>query len=302
MFGHTMLGLFKKYPGISTLLALQLVAFLLVSYQIQVNPRLTLLEQMGLTLIGPFQSMNHRLIETVSETFEQRKAREDLERENLLLRRNLEQARARETALREAAMENDRLRTLLQLEPRQDYDRVFADVIGHVQSRKDYMIIVNKGLVHGLQAEQGVYSPSGVVGVIWEVSSYYSKIMTLNNPSSAVAAMVQQSRYQQCFVKGTGRSNGLLENFPNYEQIRYGDMVLTSGLDGIFPKGIHIGSVIHAQTSSYMAQEVELKFATDFARLEEVIVLIPHTANEETQVEIVIPEQEAAKVGDNESN
>lgn len=270
-----MMGLFKKYPGISTLLALQLAAFLLVSYQIQVNPRLTLLEQIGLTLIGPFQSLNHRLIGAVSESFEYQRTRDELERENELLRRSLEEARARETELREAEMANHRLRSLLALEKRQNYEQVFADVVGNVQNRNDFMIIVNKGSVHGLRAEQGVYSPSGVVGVVWEVSSYYAKIMTLNNPSSAVASMVQHSRYQQCFVKGTGRGNGRLENFPNYEQIRYGDLVLTSGLDSIFPKGIHIGTVIQAQTSSYMAQEVELKFATDFARLEEVIILIP---------------------------
>lgn len=292
-----MMGFFKKYPGISTLLALQLVAFLLVSYQIQVNPRLTLLEQMGLTIIGPLQSINHSLIESVSGTFEERRTRETLERENEMLRRSLEEARARETQMREAEMENNRLRELMALEPRQRYDRVFADVVGNVQNRYDYIIFVNKGSVHGLKAEQGVYSPSGVVGVVWEVSSYYAKIMTLNNPSSAVAALVQHSRYQQCYVKGAGRGNGRLENFPNYEQIRYNDLVLTSGLDGIFPKGIHIGSVVQAKTS-YMAQEVEIKFATDFARLEEVIVLIP----QENTLEIVVESGTREEETTDESN
>ena len=69
--------------------------------------------------------------------------------------------------------------------------------------------------------------------------------------------------------------SGRLENFPNFKTIKPGDLILSSGLDRIFPKGAHIGRVIRGQPSSYMFQEVEIQFAVDFSKLEEVMVLAP---------------------------
>ena len=79
------------------------------------------------------------------------------------------------------------------------------------------------------------------MGIVWELSGNYAKIMTANNPSSVIAAMIQDSRYSESYVSGQGTDKGSIKNFPNFKTIRPNDLVLTSSLDGIFPKGLHIG-------------------------------------------------------------
>lgn len=274
------LRIFKNYPGLGTLLAFEVFLFLVVSYQVQVDNRLSLLEKMGLIVFGPIQELNHRAVGSVSRLFESRKDRQTLLQENQRLADSLVGSAQIKSLLVELELQNERLRELLKL-PRDDvWQHVYAEVIGRTQLRGDYMITINKGTDHGIHRELGVCGVDGVVGVVWEVSGSYAKVMTVNNPTAVVASLIQSSRYQESFVAGLGGSKARLENFPNFETIQPMDLVLTSGLDGIFPKGLHIGRVLRGKPSTHMFQEVEIQLATDFTRLEEVLVLIPQTGEE----------------------
>jgi len=270
------ISLLKKYPGFSLLLILELVAFLIVSYQIQVDPKVSLLEKMGLFIIGPFQNMSDSVLDSVSKVSEDRRSIESLRIENDRLREKVLTLEQTQSALLESQAENTRFRKLLDLPEPENWSRVYAEIIGRSRRRNDPMIVINKGSRDGLRADLGVACPQGTVGVIWEVAPAYSKVMTINNPSSVIAAQVQKSRYQDCFITGVDDSHGRLDNFPNFENLTYNDLVQTSGLDGIFPKGLHIGRVVKADPSTYVFQNVEVLFSTNFTKLEEVIVLIPN--------------------------
>lgn len=279
------ISLLKKYPGLTTLFALELVVFLIVSYQIQVAPKVSLLEKMGLVVVGPIQDVSLNLFSSVSKVSEDRRTVDALRVENAQLRDRLLTFEQTQSALYEAEVENQRFRKLLDLPDREHWQKVHAEIVGRSRRRNDAIVIINKGSNQGLRSDLGVACPQGVVGVIWEVSPSYSKVMTMNNPSSVIAAQVQKSRYQDCFISGLDAAHGRLENFPNFENLAFNELVQTSGLDGIFPKGLHIGKVVKAEPSTYMFQNVDVRFSTDFNKLEEVTVLIPEAARRDDELE-----------------
>lgn len=269
------IGLLKKYPGLAALLILELIAFLIVSYQIQVDSKVSLLEKMGLVIVGPFQKASDSVLSSVSRASNDRRTREELFEENQQLQAKLLDYEQTKSALIEAETQNKRFRNLLDLPEKEAWEMVYAEIVGRSRRRNDAILVINKGSLHGIKPDLGVACPQGAVGVVWEVSPTYSKIMTINNPSSVIAAQVQKSRYQDCFVMGVNASHGRLDNFPNFENVAYNDLVQTSGLDGVFPKGLHIGRVVKAEPSTYMFQNVDILFSADFTKLEEVTVLIP---------------------------
>ncbi len=270
-------GLIKRFPNLSTLLALEFILLLILSYQVKVEPRVSLLEKTGLIIFGPIQALNQRVVGSVSHAVEDKKARAELIVENRRLRKKEIELEGLRTQFVETELENARFRELLDLPKEEEWRLVHAEVIGRTHRHNDYTIIINKGSRDGVRRDYGVIGPRGVVGIIWETSPGYAKILTMDNPSAPVAALLQESRFMESFVqgKGEGGSQARLKNFPNFETIRINDLVLTSGLDGIFPKGRHIGRVLSARASLDMFQTVDIKLSTDFARLESVTVLIP---------------------------
>lgn len=274
------LNLIKKFPTLATLLVLELVLLLFVAYQLQVSRKVDVLEKTTLTVFGPVQQLTHSMVGSLSDALRSKKTRDELDKENLQLRTTLQGYEQLRTQLEEAELENARLRQLLELPPEPQWKAIPAQVVGRANRHNDFLITINKGSRAGVREDMGVICDRGVVGVVWEVSGGYSKILTANNPGSVIAAMIQDSRYQESYVSGNDLVTGRLENFPNFETIRDGDLILTSGLDEIFPKGLHLGRVVAARSSSYLFQDVQVRFATDFSRLEEVMVLVPQCEEE----------------------
>lgn len=276
--------LIRNHPGLSTLIGLEFLLFLIVSYQVQVDERVSLLEKMAMTVFGPVQEVTHNMLGNVSRSVEERMAHEQLVQENDKLRDELESLRRMKTLYVEAARENERLRQVLDMPPLEGWNSIAAEVIGQTHRHDDYMIVINKGSMHGIRPDMGVYGSGGVVGVVWEVSGRFSKVMTVNNPGSVVAALLQNSRFQESYVSGLGSEGGRLDNFPDFEEIRIGDLLLTSGLDGIFPKGLELGVVNRViKTEGSSEQNVTLDFTIDLARLEMVSVLAPKCDPEAAQ-------------------
>lgn len=265
----------KKHPGLTTLLVLELLLLLIVSYQYQVNRHVDVLEESTLMILGPVQELNDTIVEGVTKVFQDQQTRSELVEENQRFREALAGYNQLRIDLEEARLQNERLQELLDMPREQTWRYLPARVIGSAHRRNDYMITINRGSRSGVRNDLGVYSPEGIVGVIWETSGGYAKVMTINNPSAAVAALVQNSRYNESYVTGFDLLEGRLKNFPNFEFLQQGNSILTSGMDGIFPRGLHIGHVASARQSSYLFQDVSLTFAADFSRLEEVVVLIP---------------------------
>jgi len=122
-----------------------------------------------------------------------------------------------------------------------------------------------------------VLASDGVVGQVITVSKHAARVMLASDPNSGVDVLVQRSRVQG-IAAGSVENGCILKYIQRGSDIAIGDTVVTSGLDGIFPKGQTVGTVARVDArESRMFQEVEVKLSADLGKIEEVLVVPPTT-------------------------
>ncbi len=175
----------------------------------------------------------------------------------------------------EMMKENDRLRKVVEFNAAVEGRRVVARVVAQDVSTEFRMIRLDKGTLHGVEAGMSVVALEGVVGRVFRAVENYSDVLTLLDSSSAVDALVQRTRVRG-IAEGLGESNLALKYLRRTDDVQDGDIVVSSGIGGIFPKGLLVGRVASVKKKSFgISQEVELVPAVEFSRLEEVIVVDP---------------------------
>jgi len=192
--------------------------------------------------------------------------------ENQRLRSEIERMRSRDSALAEATLERERLRALLGLRSATPGRSIAARVMGRRLSGWPQAIIIDKGRSDGIRPRQAVVSAAGLVGRIYSVSAHSARAAPLTDRGSAAGALIERSRDTGILY---GDGDGCeLRYLPLEAEVRPGDVVVSSGLGGIFPKGIVIGAVIGVtrdDTASMKCARVRLR--VNLSRLEEVLVL-----------------------------
>jgi len=198
-----------------------------------------------------------------------------LEDENRRLGRLNAALTAQLNLYREEHLEAERLRKLLALKGNFPQRAVAARVIDRARAPLFKTLLIDKGTVDGLQAGRPVLSDQGVVGRIIEASWHASRVLLLTDEQSNIDGMIQRSRAQG-ILQGAGAAGCSLKYIPRTEEVLEGDAVLTSGLTGIFPKGLLLGVVtVVSGGNGGLFQKIEVAPAVDFDRLEEVLVLTP---------------------------
>lgn len=207
-------------------------------------------------------------------------SRRQLARENRQLRADNDLLRQQLRALSETGRENLRLRQLLQLKEHTNHRTISARVIGRDASNWWKSIQLDRGSADGVRQNMAVVNADGLVGKTVAVTQGESRVLLLLDPSCKVSALLQDSR-QHGIVAGVqaawaSQPRCRMTFVDRHAKITPGEAVISSGLGGVFPKGILIGTVVRAQLNqqSGMYQDVEIKPAADFRRLEEVLVLL----------------------------
>jgi len=195
--------------------------------------------------------------------------------------------------INEAALENKRLKSLLDFSESLDFEKVVAGkVIGHSASPWARTILLNKGEADGISKDSAVMTPGGVVGRIYETSPNASRALLITDVNSAVDALVQNTR-AQVLVEGTLEATCRVLYLARGEEIKTGDKIITSGLGTVFPKGLLLGVVSEIETApGEVFQRVKLTPSADLLRLEEVLVIPKQqepTQQEPTQQEPAQP-------------
>lgn len=182
---------------------------------------------------------------------------------------------AENARLTEAALENARLREAIGFRSQVTDSLIPAEVIGHTGGLSEPILIVDVGEESGVRAGLPVVCPDGVVGRVLEVGPRMSWVMLLTHPDCRVSAVVQRSRIQGIVEYRPGQ--GLVLGFlPVQADVAPGDLVVTSGLGGVFPAGWPIGEAIHMREEfGGLLWQVQLRPGVDFHRLEEVFILRP---------------------------
>ena len=174
--------------------------------------------------------------------------------------------------LSEDAIQAQRLQSLLGFKEQFISKTVAAQVIGSSGSDLSRSIYIDKGENAGLKPDMAVITAGGIVGKVWLVYPSTSLVLMINDQSSGVGVFLEKSRLQGV-LRGTPNGELILERVMNDEQVAPGDVVLSSGGDQIFPKGLPVGTVSKAGPGREMFLNVKVNPAADLSRLEEVLVV-----------------------------
>ena len=204
-----------------------------------------------------------------------------LEGENEALRRENESLRNQLILSREAQVENERLRSLLSFKSAvPNLQLLSAEVIGYDPGNILQRFIIDRGAVDKVESGMPVLAADGLVGRISQVSAMSSKVMLITDPSSSVTASIQRSRATGV-VQGAAGSALVMRYIPQGDTVTPGDVVLTSGLGGNFPRRLIIGHVVSVMTRDVgMFQEAEVVPAVSLRDIETVMVLLNFVPSE----------------------
>ncbi|MBI2604505.1 MAG: rod shape-determining protein MreC [Deltaproteobacteria bacterium] len=180
---------------------------------------------------------------------------------------------------KEMEAESKRLRALLQLQERIPESKITAQVIAKDVSIEFKSIRINKGARAGIEKGMAVVTHEGVVGKILRTAPEYSDILTMLDDLSSIDAIVQRSRAHG-LLEGMTDTACILKYVLRTDDIEAGDTIVTSGLDGIYPKGLMLGNVLKVAKKSYgITQTVVVRPSVDFSKLEEVLVILKQDKN-----------------------
>lgn len=197
-----------------------------------------------------------------------------LEKENEALKEELQELKLQMNRYREADLANKRLRSLLNFKKSIATPLLPAQLVAFDPSGWFQTILIDKGRSDGVVQDMAVVNAEGLVGRVIGVSSNHAKVLLILDGNSAVDGFIQRSRARGVLV-GLGRELCLLKYVQRNEDVQVGDQVISSGMDGVFPKGLLLGTVQEVvRGSSGLFQRVEVEPAVNFSRLEEVMVAI----------------------------
>lgn len=189
-------------------------------------------------------------------------------------RADLSQAKAALNALEEARLENERLRQLLAYTETTIDQDITARVIGVNASSTFLSIRVNRGEDDGVKAGMPVVTADGVVGQVVSSVSHSADVMLLSDASSRIGVVVQRTGNRATVTGSGGRSTLSLDNALKGDDLVEGDIIVTSGVDGIFPHGLVVGKVETVQkVVSGLFLQATVRPAVNVRRLQEVLVL-----------------------------
>lgn len=248
----------------------------------QVERRAMWYEQMFSNLLLPFQWTFTKTGEGFGSLWHGYVALVNAEEENKHLRSENAKLAGDVVKSEEFRLENERLKGLLELREKQGIDSVAARVIANDARAEFKSLIINRGGDDGIKLYMPVVGPKGLVGRIGRVSGSTSQVLLLNDPNCAVDAMIQRSRARGVLVgsiTGTQFAKGAyitrLEYLRRVSDVKNDDVVVTSGLDNIFPVGLPVGTVHNITTSQYgIFQDAEVAPFENFQELQEVMVLL----------------------------
>ncbi len=264
----------KRYRPLLIALSFFVVSLAVLSWNLRGHGEPDLVEKTFLLILSPFLKTSRFVSHWAEEVWSDYIFLVNLRTENLHLRAQNRQLKTESDRLREVAIENERLRGFLQFKSKTQARLASAEVVGRDSSSWFKTLLINKGKRDGLRKGMAVLAHDGLVGTLLEVGEGTAKVLLLTDYNSAVDALVQRSR-------GRGILEGRIEGpcelryVARHEDVEEGDLVITSGLGGLYPKGLVIGKVGKVVKKEYgIFQYVEVAPTVDFSKLEEVLIAL----------------------------
>jgi rod shape-determining protein MreC len=227
-----------------------------------------------LTLTYPLQKSFNYIFESVSGVIQNYFILTDIKKDNKFLLKQTRKLNNRINSLDEIKKENVRLRKFLDFKQNLNFVMLPAEVIAVDLIKTFRTIRINKGYKNGIKLNYPVVTYQGVIGKVIKLSRNYSDVLLITDKNSAADSLVQRTRVRGISV-GMSTDSCKLKYLNRIDDVKKGDRIVTSGLAGIYPKGLLVGTVTSIDKSEYKTtQDVMLKTSVNFSELEEVFVII----------------------------
>jgi rod shape-determining protein MreC len=245
----------------------------LISAQVNTRQGVPLLETVVFGAFAEVQRATTSALTSVQDGWQNYFALQEIRRENAELLQQNNQLQIRLQQERAVAQQTRTLQELLDLKTTTPLNTTGAAVIAGPPVAEFRTMTLDKGTGEGLKRDMAVIAPAGVVGRVILPSARASKVQLLIDRDAAAGALVERSRAQGIVV-GTGTDHLRMDYVPSSADIKAGDRVVTSGIEGIYPKGFVIGQIESVQRGAGEYKSVVVKPAVDFSSLEAVLVVL----------------------------
>ncbi|AIM15761.1 MULTISPECIES: rod shape-determining protein MreC [Neobacillus] len=256
-----------------------IVLVALIGFSLRDRSKLTWPEQFVRDTTGWFQSLVSRPANYLAGFFENLQDLQNTYEENEELKTRVEKIASLEAEIQELKKDNKELRDVLDAKQTlRDFEPLPATVIGRNPDRWHEIMIINKGKTDGIEKNMAVVTATGLVGKVKSVNQFSSTVQLLSamDPKNRISAVIQGEKDVYGFVQGFDAKKKLLmvKAIPSSEKIEKGQTVITSGMGGVFPKGLIIGKVEEVKPDQYgLNQTALIKPGADFYDIENVIVI-----------------------------
>ena len=235
---------------------------------------ISFLDSFASLILNPFQNLFSQSIRSVSDGINHYLDLVNISKENDRLKSEVARLIKEKNEFIEQISRQKRVASLMAYQKDRKKKFLVASVIGRDATQWSKVVFINKGTRDGVKNHFTVVTNLGVIGQIIHSGFTTSKVLLTIDSRSAVDAVFQQSRISGVVV-GTGQKQCQVKFVPNTAKVQVGDRVLSSGLGGVFPKGLVIGTVSQViRKKQGLFQEIMLTPSSDFSNLEEVLVFL----------------------------
>jgi len=254
------------------LISLLVMHLILISIQVEDSAGTVLLKRWVLTIEAPFLNLFSSLSHGVKGLWTDYVWLQGARAENRQLMESIQQLKLRNAALLEARRENRRLRKLLDFREGFPGEILLARVVGRTPAYLSNIMLIDRGASVGVKVDMPVVAGEGILGRIILVAPHNSQVQLISNADASVGVVVDSTR-SPGVLRGTGDRLMNLLYIGNSDPVEAGDLIITSGLDGIFPKGLPVGRVVESQKGKLVFRDIQVEPLADLVRIEEVLVL-----------------------------
>jgi rod shape-determining protein MreC len=253
---------------------------LLISAQVNSKKGVPVLEAVTFGIFSEVQRTLSGGVGGVREVWSNYVGLRHVKAENDELKRQLAAAQIALQEQRTLADQARGLQKLLELRQRVELATTGAEIIGAAASPDFRTVTIDKGTRDGLRPDMAVIAPAGVVGRIVVPSARSAKVQLLVDRNAAAGVVVERTRAQGVVVGG-GDDRLQMQYVSEASDVVVGDLVVTSGIDTIYPKGLAVGRVESVEKNGPAFKRIVVKPTVDFTQLEEVLIVLTPTPAKE---------------------
>ena len=275
----------RKRTGIVFLIAI-IAQVLLVSAQVQTKSGVRGIEAVSFGVFARVQSTTSAAVRGVRDVWTNYAALRGARDENQTLKKQLADIEVELQQQRALAARAAKFQELLDLKSSIGLPTVAAEVIAGNANPGMRQITIGRGTADGVQANMAVISPRGVVGrIVGQPAAYAARVQLIIDHSAAAGALTERTRAGGMVVGVDKQPPLAMELVSNLADVKQDDAVVTSGVDGIYPKGYTVGWVDSVARGPGLYQVITVRPAVDFSSLEEVLVVLvpPRPATVESE-------------------